>query len=400
MKQPKATVGVALLLLVMIIGFCIQTPRSHAEDQAVFQVVPATQAVAVGDVFNVTIEVDLPSPGAAGIEINFTWNPAVLAGVNLTEVLFHNVTPPSEQDNIWKLANQVNNVWGYAHYAYTFLNAQRAMQYSPPYTPILGNYTLAIVTLEGIAPGFSSLSFDVLKVSDASGKVIRVTGVGGTVKVGSPAPKITIISPQNTTYGTSTVNLNFTLAEPAPWVGYSLDGNANVTITGNTNISASNGQHSIVMYANDSAGRSGTSDKILFAVDTAAPVTSFTYSPSPPEASLVLGSFRWDLAFNASASHGLFSNITAYFWDFGDGTNGTGIAVSHVYKQPGTYTVNLNVTNSVGHSATQVENLTLNPGSEPSNIPLLLVTGIVIPVVWVPMLLFYFMRTRRRRKKT
>jgi chitodextrinase len=401
LKQTKAVTTAALLLLIMILGFGIQVSRSHAADQAVFQVIPATQNVAVGEVFNVTIQVYLPSPGAAGIQIVLGWNPTVLTGLNLTDVLFHNVTPPSEVSNIWALQNSINNTGGYASYAYAFMSRTEAMSYSPPYLPIIGNYTLAIVTLKGISAGFSSLNFITLKVGDNSlpPNAIPTTGVGGIVKVGSPPPQVTVISPENTTYGTRTVNLNFTLTESVAWIGYSLDGNANVTITGSTNVSASEGQHSIVVYANDSAGRTGASNIVYFTVDTSPPVASFTYSPSPPKASYAFGNFRWDLTFNASASHGVLSNITTYFWDFGDGTNGTGVAVAHVYRQSGTYTVELNVTNSAGNSATDLEPVTLPPGSLPLSIPLLLVAGIVIPVVWVPLLLFYFVRTRRRRKK-
>lgn len=401
MKQTRALTIVALLLLIMILGFCIQVSRSHAADQAVFQVVPATQSVAVGEVFNVTIEVDLPSPGAAGIQVVLGWNPTVLKGLSLTDVLFHEIAPPSEVSNIWALQDSINNTGGYASYAYAFMSRTEAMDYSPPYLPIIGNYTLANVTLEGISPGFSSLNFVTLEVGDNSVPPIAIpaTGVGGTVKIGSPAPQATIVSPENTTYSTSTVNLNFTLTEPAAWIGYSLDGNANVTITGGTNISVSEGQHSIVIYANDSAGHTGASDIVYFTVDTSLPVASFTYSPSPTKASYTFGNFRWYLTFNASASHGVFSNITTYFWNFGDGTNGTGIAVAHEYRQSGTYVVELNVTNSAGISATKGEAVTLSPGSLSLSVPWLLVAGIVIPVVWVPLLLFYFMRTRRKRAR-
>jgi len=401
LKQIKACTTVALLVLIMILGFCIQNSRSRGAGQAVFQIIPATQTAAVGETFNVTVNVDLPSPGAIGIQIKLTWDPTVLKGIGLTEVLYHNVTPPSEWPNIWTLQNSINNTAGSAAYAYSFINIPEATGYTPPYAPISGNYTLAIVTLEGISAGFSSLNFQVLKVGGFNGTatVIPTTGVGGTVKVGSPSPKVTITSPLNITYGTGTVNLNFTLAEPAAWVGYSLDGNTNVTITGNTNISASDGQHSIVVYANDSAGRTGVSDKVYFTLETSPPVASFTYSPSPPKSSYVFGNFRWDLTFNASASHDVLSNITTYFWDFGDGTNETGIAVTHEYRQSGTYSVKLNVTNAVGHSATEVEALTLSPGSQALSVPWILVIGIVIPVVWVFLLLFYVMRTRRRRRK-
>lgn len=37
----------------------------------------------------------------------------------------------------------------------------------------------------------------------------------------------------------------------------------------------------------------------------------------------------------------------SYLWDFGDGTGGTGITPTHVYTQPGTYTVILTATNGI-----------------------------------------------------
>jgi PKD repeat protein len=195
------------------------------------------------------------------------------------------------------------------------------------------------------------------------------------------------------------VNLTITLSEAASWIGYSIDGHTNVTITGDRNIQASDGQHNLVVYANDTTGQMGFSDKIYFTVDTEPPVASFTYSPSTAEAEFVFGSFRWKFNFSASASYDTASNITAYLWDFGDGTNATGITATHEYRQSGTYDVTMKVMDEAGHFATQVETITINPASEPLNLSVGLVVAIVIPVVWFPLLWYYLIRMRRKTKK-
>jgi len=85
-------------------------------------------------------------------------------------------------------------------------------------------------------------------------------------------PEINILSPQNTTYSTSSVPLTFTINELASWIGYSLDGQANVTITGNMTLTGlSDGQHNIIVYANDTAGNMGSSDTVYFTIDITPP---------------------------------------------------------------------------------------------------------------------------------
>ena len=98
-------------------------------------------------------------------------------------------------------------------------------------------------------------------------------------------PKITFLPIENLTYNSIPIYncnlipipLNFTLDEPASWMGYSLDAQANVTLSGNTTITGvSGGVHRIVVYANDTAGNMGRSE-FSFIVDTATPYLS----PSP-----------------------------------------------------------------------------------------------------------------------
>ena len=58
------------------------------------------------------------------------------------------------------------------------------------------------------------------------------------------------------------------------------------------------------------------------------------------------------IIFNASASYDLDGMIVNYFWDFGDGTNTTGVRVSHAYSDDGIYIVTLTVTDDDSAVAT------------------------------------------------
>jgi len=94
-------------------------------------------------------------------------------------------------------------------------------------------------------------------------------------------PTITITSPQEKTYSTSEVDLTFTINEPVSWRAYSLDGEDNVTINGNTVLSGlSDGEHKIKIFARDNAGNTGVSNIVTFLVDTTPPIISLN---SPEE---------------------------------------------------------------------------------------------------------------------
>ena len=62
-------------------------------------------------------------------------------------------------------------------------------------------------------------------------------------------------------------------------------------------------------------------------------------------------------------------NITDYFWDFGDGTNGTGNITTHVYSSPGTYKVTLTVTDNDGATDTDVTTAEILTPNQPPTTP-------------------------------
>ena len=75
------------------------------------------------------------------------------------------------------------------------------------------------------------------------------------------------------------------------------------------------------------------------------------------------------VAFKGSASYDPDGTITSYAWNFGDGSTGTGVSVTHAYSAIGTYTVTLTVTDNGGLRRTDTCKVTVSA----------LFTGTVLP---------------------
>jgi hypothetical protein len=89
---------------------------------------------------------------------------------------------------------------------------------------------------------------------------------------GTVPPVVAVISPENKTYTSSNVSLSFIVNKPAAWMGFSVDGQETVTITGNTTIAGlANGLHNVTVYANDALGNIGASRTIPFTIDQPEP---------------------------------------------------------------------------------------------------------------------------------
>jgi PKD repeat protein len=401
LRQPTALKCCLWFILILSLSLYAIVSTSHAIDEAVIWIDPQESVVGVGQEFNITIQIgnlpNLPAPdGAMGFEIGLVWDPTVLTGIAVTDVLFHSLAP---EDNIWRIQNYTDNIAGNLKYSYTFLDQYAAVDAG--YAPITGNHTLAVVTFKGTRSGISHLTFMLVKIADQVHMDVTMpyTTINGTVTVGNPAPEILVSSPiDNATYNSDSLSLAFTLSKITSWIGYSIDGNPNVTISGNTSIQTSDGIHTLIVYANDTIGQMGLSEPVHFTTDTSPPTASFTFSPQPPEPTYNRGNFKWEINFYANASSDAGSGIATYKWNFGDGNNETGESPSHIYTDSGTYIVNLTITDYMGYSASQTQNVVISPASLPLKLPLELILAIIIPAAWVPALAYYFIRGSRRRK--
>ena len=81
------------------------------------------------------------------------------------------------------------------------------------------------------------------------------------------APNISLQMPENVTYTSTRIPLQFAIRQSVLWIGYSLDGQENVTVAGNTTLSGlSYGEHTVTVYAQDAAGNIGASEPMAFNV--------------------------------------------------------------------------------------------------------------------------------------
>jgi hypothetical protein len=90
--------------------------------------------------------------------------------------------------------------------------------------------------------------------------------------IDTTAPSVLSLSVENETFATSDVPLTLIVNEAVSQVTYSLDGQKNVTIAGNTTlIGLSSGNHKLTVYATDEAGNVGASETITFSVTVPEP---------------------------------------------------------------------------------------------------------------------------------
>jgi hypothetical protein len=79
------------------------------------------------------------------------------------------------------------------------------------------------------------------------------------------APSLTNLQIENKTYKQNSLPLNISVDKQVDWIGYSLDGNTNVTFTGKMTLNGlAYGSHSLVVYANDTVGNMGATENGKF----------------------------------------------------------------------------------------------------------------------------------------
>jgi N-acetylneuraminic acid mutarotase len=104
----------------------------------------------------------------------------------------------------------------------------------------------------------------------------------------STRPGIDVLSPISQTYNGSSVSLVFNVNKSVKWLGYSLNGEDNVTISGNTTLTGlPDGDHDIIVYATDEVGNVGASETVTFTIAKAETFPTALLAASIASAALV-----------------------------------------------------------------------------------------------------------------
>lgn len=131
----------------------------------------------------------------------------------------------------------------------------------------------------GYAEGLTWYSFGINSSSSVNFTMCRI-------------PIVSFLSFQNSAFKSSFVPLNFTVDQPVSEMAYCLDGQNNVTISGNTTLTGlSNGYHNVTVYATGVFGNVGHSDTLFFNVAAPEPLESLPVVPiaAVPSASIAVG---------------------------------------------------------------------------------------------------------------
>ncbi len=104
------------------------------------------------------------------------------------------------------------------------------------------------------------------------------------------------------------------------------------------------GTYTVALTVTDDSGNSDISSGAKTIADR-PPVASFTESSTQALTNVAI-------SFDAAGSSDPVGTIAIYAWDFGDGSIGSGLTVSHAYANAGSYTVNLTVTDDSGNTGT------------------------------------------------
>ena len=126
------------------------------------------------------------------------------------------------------------------------------------------------------------------------------------------------------------------------------DGSTGTGVTASHTYSTA-GTYSVTLTVTDNGG----------ATNSVSQNVTVTAPNQPPTASFTSTVANLSASFDGSASSDPDGTVVSYAWNFGDGTTGSGVKVTHAYAAAGTYSVTLTVTDNGGATAFVTNSVTV-----------------------------------------
>jgi PKD repeat protein len=178
----------------------------------------------------------------------------------------------------------------------------------------------------------------------------------GVITGSGPNPSFTVTPPSPTAFTDALFDAS--ASQPglgASIVGYSWsfgDGSTATQVQATHRFAASGSYH-VTLTVTDSNGAAASLSKDVAVGSGTASTANFVFSPTAPTTNQTIN-------FNAgSSAPGAGHHLVRYDWDFGSGSNQSGVTVSKAYDVAGTYNVTLTTTDEVGQTALVVKAVTV-----------------------------------------
>lgn len=212
--------------------------------------------------------------------------------------------------------------------------------------------TLSVVGSTSVAPGAMTSYTVAITGGPAVDAGIDVAASGGSLAVVSSTTKLSggeIVHNAPTPFTMSGVSYSFNWTAPAMAGTYTL-----YIAALSTNGAGSGG---------DGMATKAVQITVATPPTTTMPTASFTMTPSPATVATVV---NFDGSASTPTTGGTpAATISAYDWNFGDNSAGSGAKTTHSYATAGNYTVTLKITDSTGATATATHALMVNATTPP-----------------------------------
>lgn len=189
-RHRNAFFACCFLALLVCVPFVSGTVR--ASSVLVFHTEPESLTVKTGDVFNVTVVVDnVPDDrGMFSAEFHLDWNSSVVKAVDAVKVLFHEASPSNVWNNTLEFSRDIDYTAGSVSYVYSLTGDSLGVS---------GNQTLAIITLEAVGQGSTTLSFSNVAACSSDYELFDSSAIGCNVIVAEGAKVNPIVGSSNDT---------------------------------------------------------------------------------------------------------------------------------------------------------------------------------------------------------
>jgi PKD repeat protein len=203
------------------------------------------------------------------------------------------------------------------------------------------NVTLASLILTGWNAGTTPLSFSNAHLDADGGSVILVSAVNGQFTTGSGAVPLSADFSANETDGVAPLTVAFSdlsAGSPTSW-SWSFGDNTTAEIKYPVHTYANGGVFTVSLTVSNGTASSSKTRTGYITVESVV---------QPPHAAFTADITDGQAPLGVQFSDQSTGNPSQWSWAFGDTGMSTAVSPTHVYQNPGIYTVSLTVTNSGG----------------------------------------------------